>query len=125
MFSSGGCIMTKTKHKIHVKQGDTVKIISGSNKGKIGEIIKVISKTGRVIVKNINIKNKHIHPKQEGETGKIIQFEAPIDSSNVMLYSKNHKIASRYNYIVNDKNIKIKQRILKKNKEIIDNKNHE
>lgn len=117
--------MSKIRNKIHVKKGDTVKIISGNNKGKIGKIIKIVSKTGKVIVQNINIKTKHLRPKQEGETGQIIQIEAPIHSSNVMLYSTHHKISSRYNYIINDKNIK--QRILKKTGEIINNNinNHE
>lgn len=115
--------MTKTKSKIHVKQGDTVKIIAGNHKGKIGEIIQTISKKGQVIVKNINIKTKHVRPKQEGETGEIIQTEAPIHSSNVMLYSTKYKIASRCNYIIDDKNVK--QRILKKTGEITNNNNYE
>nr|YP_009295630.1 50S ribosomal protein L24 [Mastocarpus papillatus]AOL58114.1 50S ribosomal protein L24 [Mastocarpus papillatus] len=115
--------MTKTRSKIHVKQGDTVKIITGSYRGHIGEVIKVIPKTGKIIVEKANIKTKHVRPKKEGETGQIIQIEAPIHSSNVMLYSKNYKTASRYNYITNDKNIK--QRILKKTREIINNNNHE
>ena len=48
-----------------------------------------------VVKKDINIKKKHIKPKKEGEVGRISQFEAPIDSSNVMLYNVEKKIASR------------------------------
>nr|YP_009313349.1 Ribosomal protein L24 [Dichotomaria marginata]SCW21603.1 Ribosomal protein L24 [Dichotomaria marginata] len=84
------------KLKIHVKNGDTVKIITGEYKGKIGTIIKTIRKKNQVIVKDINMKVKHIRPRQEGETGKIIRQERPIHSSNVMLYDINEKIASRY-----------------------------
>lgn len=113
--------MGQQKIKMHVKKGDTVKIIAGKDKGKISEIIKVISKKGKVIVKDINIQIKHVRPKQKDETGQIIQIEAPIHSSNVMLYSKKHEIASRFNYIRNEQNIK--QRILKKTGEKINNSN--
>ena len=70
----------KQKNSIHVKQGDTVKILTGKDKGKIGEITKIIKNTNKVIVQDINIKKKHVKPKQEGEIGKILQFEAPINS---------------------------------------------
>lgn len=108
--------MTDRQKKIHVKKGDTVKIIAGDEKGKIGEIIKVIPKTQQVIIKNINLKIKHSRPKQENEAGKIIQIEAPIHNSNVMLYSKNSKTASRYGYQVKKNG---KQKVLKKTGEII------
>lgn len=110
--------MSNQKIKMHIKKGDTVKIISGSNKGQIGEIIKVIPKTKKVLVKNINLQIKHIRPKQEGETGKILQIESPIHSSNVMLYCKKNKTASRFNYVFNEQNIK--KRILKKTGDKID-----
>lgn len=114
--------MSKQKIKMHVKKGDTVKIIAGNDKGKISEVIKVVSKKGTIIVKNVNVQIKHIRPKQEDETGQISQIEAPIHSSNVMLYSKKHEIASRFNYIRNEQNIK--QRILKKTGEQINNSNY-
>lgn len=103
------------KTKIHVKNGDTVQIISGKYKGKIGKIIKIIYKKGQVIVENLNIKTKHIRPSQKEESGKIINFEAPIHSSNVMLYSEKHKTRSRYSIIIDDTNQKYRQ--LNKTKE--------
>lgn len=105
------------KHKIHVKLGDTVQIISGKHKGEISEVIKAIPKKGQVIVKNINVKVKHAGPTQEGSTGQIIKFEAPIHSSNVMLYSKEYKKRSRYSIQIT--NNKHKKRILKKTQEIL------
>nr|YP_009420334.1 ribosomal protein L24 [Cryptomonas curvata]ASO75822.1 ribosomal protein L24 [Cryptomonas curvata] len=77
---------------MHVKKGDTVKVISGKDKGKIGEIIKILGAKQQVIVKDINVKKKHVKPKKEGEVGRISQFEAPIHSSNVMLYSLEKKV---------------------------------
>jgi large subunit ribosomal protein L24 len=80
---------------LHIKKGDTIKVISGKDKGKIGEVTQILRNSHQVIIKDINIKKKHIKPKKEGEVGRISQFEAPIDSSNVMLYNVEKKIASR------------------------------
>nr|YP_010198453.1 ribosomal protein L24 [Gracilaria pachydermatica]UAD86869.1 ribosomal protein L24 [Gracilaria pachydermatica] len=80
----------KISRKTHVKKGDTVQIISGCEKGKIGTIIKVIPKHNKVIVENLNIATKHVKPQRDNNSGKIIQIEKPIDSSNVILYNKNN-----------------------------------
>ena len=76
--------MTK-KQKLHVKIGDVVTVISGFNKNESGEIIKINRKTGKVIVKGINLKLKHFKPNTENEIGEIKQLEAPIHHSNVKL----------------------------------------
>jgi len=76
------------KQKIPVKVGDIVRIIAGFNKNEIGEIIKINKKTGKVLVKGINFKFKHIKPNTENEIGEIKQFEAPIHHSNVKLNIK-------------------------------------
>ena len=76
------------KRKLHVKVGDIVRIISGFNKNETGEIIKINKKTGKLIIKGINYKFKHIKPKNENEIGEIKQFEAPIHHSNVILNLK-------------------------------------
>ena len=76
--------MTK-KQKIHVKVGDIVMIISGFHKNETGEIIKINKKTGKILVKGINFKFKHVKPTTENEIGEIKQFEAPIHHSNVKL----------------------------------------
>ena len=79
--------MTK-KQKMHVKIGDIVMIISGFHKNEIGEILKINKKTGKVLVKGINFKFKHVKPNTENEIGEIKQFEAPIHHSNVKLNLK-------------------------------------
>ena len=74
--------------KLHVKIGDLVTVISGFHKNKTGEIIKINKKTGKVILKGVNFKFKHIKPKNENEIGEIKQFEAPIHHSNLKLNIK-------------------------------------
>jgi large subunit ribosomal protein L24 len=76
--------MSKNKN-LHVKIGDTVKVISGFNKNKTGEITKIYKNTGKIIVKGVNFKFKHIKPNTENDVGEIKQFEAPIHHSNVKL----------------------------------------
>lgn len=76
------------KIKLHVKVGDTVRIISGSNKNEMGEILKINRQNGKLIIKGINYKFKHIKPNNENEIGEIKKFEAPIHHSNVTLNLK-------------------------------------
>lgn len=107
------------KHqKMHVKKGDTVQVITGSDKGKVGEVLAVNPKHSKVIVEGVNIRTKHIKPQQEGESGQIVTSEAPIHSSNVMLYSEKEKVASRVCYTFTDEGRKV--RMLKKTGEVID-----
>jgi large subunit ribosomal protein L24 len=76
---------TKQKVKVHVKVGDNVKVLSGFHKNETGEVLKINQKTGRLLIKGINFKFKHIKPKTENEIGEIKQIEAPIHHSNVTL----------------------------------------
>lgn len=73
------------KQKMHVKMGDLVIIKSGFYKNEIGKIIKIDKKIGKVLVKGINFKFKHVKPNTENEIGEIKQLEAPIHHSNVKL----------------------------------------
>lgn len=107
------------RYKMHVKKGDTVQIIAGKDKGKVGEVLQALPKLSKVIVQGVNIKTKHVKPQQEGESGQIVTVEAPIHSSNVMLYSTKQKVASRICYTFDEKTGR-KVRMLKKTGEIID-----
>jgi len=71
--------------KLQIKIGDNVKIISGFDKNKTGEITKIYRNTGKILVKGINFKFKHVKPNTENDVGEIKQFEAPIHHSNVKL----------------------------------------
>ena len=76
---------TRFKPKLKIKKGDLVKVITGDNKGKVGRVLKVFPKEGRIIVEGVNLVKKHVKPSQENPQGGIIQVEAPIHISNVML----------------------------------------
>jgi large subunit ribosomal protein L24 len=104
--------------KMHVKKGDTVQIISGKDKGKVGEILRAFPETSTIIVKGVNVKTKHVKPRQEGESGQITTYEGPIHSSKVMLYSEKEKVASRICYTFTEDGKKVRK--LKKTGEIID-----
>jgi large subunit ribosomal protein L24 len=107
-----------TRYKMHVKKGDTIQVISGRDKGKVGAITTVNPKTSQVIVEGVNVRTKHVKPRQEGESGQIVTFEAPIHSSNVMHYSTKEKTVSRVGYTFTPEGRKV--RTLKKTGEIID-----
>ena len=106
------------RHKVHVKKGDTVKVIAGRDKGTIAEVLQVFPKTSQVLVAGVNQKTKHLKPQQEGESGQIQVKEFPIDSSNVMLYSTKEKVASRVCYTFNEQGKKVRKLI--KTGEILD-----
>lgn len=109
---------TPVRYKIHVRKGDTVQVIAGRDRGKVGEVLTVIPKTSQVVVEGVNIRTKHVKPQQEGESGQIVTQEGPIHSSNVMLYSEKEKVASRVAYTFTEDGRKV--RMLKKTGEIID-----
>ena len=69
---------------MRIKQGDTVMVIAGSDKGKTGKILKVLLEENRVVVEGINRVWKHVRPSQRNPQGGRIQKDAPIHLSNVM-----------------------------------------
>lgn len=74
----------KTK-KLHVKTGDTVKVIAGDEKGKTGTIKTVDTNTSKVIIEGLNLVTKHNKPSAKNPQGGIEKKEAGIHASNVML----------------------------------------
>ena len=68
-----------------IKKGDTVKVIAGADKNKEGKVLSVDVKNGKVLVEGRNMVTKHAKPSQSNPNGGIVQKEAPIDISNVML----------------------------------------
>ena len=67
----------------HVRKGDTVMVTSGSFKGHIGEIVRVITKSDKVVVKGVNLQTKHVKPTRIAPQGGIITKEMPLHVSKV------------------------------------------
>lgn len=68
-----------------IKSGDTVKIISGKDRGKIGKVTHAFPRENKIVVEGVNIVKKHQRPRRQGERGQIIQMPMPIDASNAMI----------------------------------------
>ncbi len=73
------------KPKLHIKKGDTVKVIAGDDKGKTGKVLEILTAKSRVIVEGINIVTKHAKPSAGKPEGGIKKTEASINISNLML----------------------------------------
>ena len=73
------------RQKLHVTKGDTVQLISGDEKGKRGRVLRVLPKTGRVIVEGINLVKRHRRATTPGGESGIITMAAPVHHSKVML----------------------------------------
>ena len=98
---------------LKIKKGDTVKVIAGKDKDKEGKVLSV--KDGKVIVEGVNMITKHAKPSMANQQGGIINKEAPIDASNVMLIH-NGKVV-RVGFKVEDGK---KVRVAKGSNEVID-----
>ena len=98
-----------------LKIGDNVKIILGKDKGKTGTIKTIYHKKNTLIIEGINTKIKHVKPSRKEEAGKIITFDAPINSSNVMVCDESGK-PTRIGFTVQNNK---KVRISKKTKNLI------
>ena len=83
-----------------LRKGDTVKVLSGNDKGKTGEVLEVIPKTEKIIVKGVNIRKKSVKPRRQGEQGGIIPSEASIHSSKVALVCPKCGKVTRVGYSV-------------------------
>jgi large subunit ribosomal protein L24 len=73
------------KPKMHVTKGDTVRVISGDQKGHTGKVLKALPATGKVVVEGVNVVKRHRKARQQGEESQIVSFPAPIAASKVML----------------------------------------
>lgn len=104
--------------KVHVKKGDTVIVITGKDKGHKGKVLSVLPKKQRVIVEKANIVKRHTRPTRTMPQGGIIEKEAPIHSSNVMLFCSKCNNATRVGRKILDDGRKV--RVCKKCGEVLD-----
>ncbi len=81
-----------------IKKGDTVQVLSGNDKGKKGEVLEVIPKTERLVVKGVNVRKKHIKPRKQGEEGGIIPVECSVLASKVNVVCPKCGKATRIGY---------------------------
>jgi large subunit ribosomal protein L24 len=103
--------------KLHVKKGDKVQVISGKDKGKQGVILAAYPAKERVVVEGVNIVKKHSKPSQAAPQGGILEHEAPVHVSNVMLLDPKTNEPTRVgSKIVDGKKV----RVSKKSGEIIE-----
>lgn len=103
---------------MRIKKEDRVKVISGKDKGKIGQVMKVMPRENKVIVQGVNFTKKHQRPTNQYREGGIIERESPIYASNVMLVCPNCDKATRVGHKVLENGDKV--RICKKCGEIVD-----
>ena len=74
--------------KMKLRRDDTVRVVSGKDRGKTGKVLKIDTENGRVIVQGLNMVRKAVKPRRQNDKGGIIDVEAAIDISNVMVVCK-------------------------------------
>ena len=89
MISGGRKRHAPVRHKMHVRRGDRVRVIRGTQAGREGTVLRVLPKENRVVVEGVNLRKRHTRPSQANPEGGIMTFEAPIHASNVMLLDAN------------------------------------
>lgn len=83
---------------MNLKKGDNVQVISGKDKGKSGQVLRIDSLANKVLVKDVNVFKKRQRPKKQGQKGEVVNLARPLSASNVMLICKNCKKPSRVGY---------------------------
>ncbi|MFV0499815.1 MAG: 50S ribosomal protein L24 [Bacilli bacterium] len=103
-----------------IKQGDLVQVIAGSSKdrGKQGKVIKTFAKKDRVVVEGVKLVTKHVKPSQQNSEGGIVNVEAPIHVSNVMIVDPKTKKPTRIGYTTDKDGNKV--RVTKASNTVID-----
>lgn len=94
------------------KKGDQVKIVSGNDKGKQGKILSVLREENRIVVDGLNMKKKHMRPRQQGKKGEVILIPAAFMASRAMIVCQKCGKAARIGYKINDAGVK--SRVCKK-----------
>jgi large subunit ribosomal protein L24 len=69
---------------MNIKKGDTVKIISGDDKGKTGKVVKAIPAINKIVVEGINVMKKHERSRKQGQKGQVVDVAMPIHASNAV-----------------------------------------
>lgn len=106
-----------------ILKGDKVRVISGANRGKEGPVLKTFPKDDTLIVEGVNTVKKHTKPSQANPDGGIVEFEAPIHASNVMILDGKETTRIGFKEItetVKKEKVTRKVRFAKKSGEVLD-----
>jgi large subunit ribosomal protein L24 len=95
---------------MHVKVGDTVKVLRGKDRGTQGKVLKVLPKAGEVLVERVNIVKKAVKPTEANRQGGFSEFEAPIHASKVMLVDSEGKATRVASKVVNGKKVRVSKK---------------
>lgn len=71
---------------MNIKKNDTVKIVTGKDRGKKGKVLQVFPLGRKIVVEGINMMAKNVRPRRMGEKGQVVRYNAPIDASNALLF---------------------------------------
>jgi large subunit ribosomal protein L24 len=97
--------------RIKIRKNDQVMVISGRDKGRRGRVIGVLSKKGKIIVEGVNILKHHERPnRQKGRPGGIVEREAPIDASNVMVIEGNVPVRVGYQILQDGRKVRVSKK---------------
>ena len=94
-----------------IKSGDTVKVISGNYRGKIGKVLLVQPKRNRAVVEGINFAKRHTKPSQKNPQGGIVEREASIHISNLMLVVNNTPTRVGYTWLDDGRKVRFAKKI--------------
>ena len=95
-------------NSMNIKKGDTVRVLSGKDKGKEGQVVRSLPSKQRVVVEKVNMVKKAMRPTQQNPQGGIMSVEAPIHVSNVMVICPECKQPTRVSHRVNETGKKVR-----------------
>ena len=84
---------------MRIKKGDTVKVLSGNDKNKTGEVLEIIPKTNKIVVKGVNVRKKHVKARKQGDESGIISVECAIHSAKVNVVCPKCGKATKIGYV--------------------------
>ena len=95
---------------MRIKKDDTVQVIAGNDRGKTGKVLRIFPKSNRVIIEGINFIKRHTKPTQQNQKGGIVEKEAPIHISNIMLVVGGQRTRSGYRFLETGRKIRVSRK---------------
>lgn len=95
---------------MHIKKGDTVKILSGAYKGKTGKVLYVLPKRNRAIVESVNFVKRHSRPTQQNPQGGIVEKEASIHVSNLAVVAGGKATRVGYRFLDTGRKVRVSRK---------------